>query len=435
LASFEFGAHHPGFITLIPVMGTVLIICFKGEEDWVTRTLSRPAMVYLGLLSYSLYLWHYPIFAFGRMAEVAPSGLHKGIWIALTLFLSMMSYHLVEKPFRSKRVSRRVLIFGLSLSSSVVICVSLYWIRGEGIPSRGNYLQDLIRDSKTRIVRQDGADCFSGRPRGRVFGISDSCVFEYSPGSSTLILVGDSHADALAESVRVLASENHLNFVLVTFVGCPHINRSDSLWCKDRSEALRPFLKKFQNPTIIYSARLPIYLAQLPIYLVGEPVADQDIGDESDMTAEQKQLFERQHHDHLSNAIVETLTAWVDDGYGLVIVYPVPEQGFNVRSLLKWRFPFASNAAQLPTLSSSYDVYKKRVASSYSALDKVTGSQVRRVYPEKIFCREETGRCIASESDRIYFDTDNHVAPLASDLIVGEVAVELKLQVPKSFRK
>jgi peptidoglycan/LPS O-acetylase OafA/YrhL len=428
LVSFDFDMHHPGFITLIPVVGTVLIICFRTDRDWVTCALSRPAMVYFGLLSYSLYLWHYPIFAFGRMvaAGVSPTIAQKGSWIVLTLLLSVLSYHLVEKPFRSKRISRRVLILVLCLASCLVIFVSLYWIRGDGIPSRSDYVRDLIHLNEPEAVRQNGANCTVGMD-GQTIDGSDYCVFEYSPGAPTLVLVGDSHADAIGASVRALAIENQLNFAQISNVGCPHVSISD--WCKQRTEALSSMLKELESPTIIYSARLPLYIEREPFY---NPEFQWET---DDSLKREKERLLKYWPSHVFEDVVEALTAWVADGYGLVIVYPVPEQGFHASVLLYLKSMSISGVEELPILSTDYDVFKKRVARSYSALDMVTGSHVRRVYPERLFCREESGRCIASESDRIYILTDNHVGVLGSDLIVREVAVELGLKVPDSFRK
>jgi len=425
-ASFGLDVHHPGFITLVPVLGTVLIIYFKNDNDWVTRILSRPTVVYLGLLSYSLYLWHYPIFAFGRMAAIAPTAAHKVAWVILTLFLSMMSYHMVEKPFRSKRVSRRALVLGLFLASSVGISVSLYWIIGDGISSRGNYVQDLIRDNTNKIVRKDGMGCHSGSLGTRAFGVADSCVFEYFPGSPTLVLVGDSHAARIADPVRALAMENRLNFVQITHAGCPHLE-APGIRCEGRARALKSFLKRFRDPTIVYSARLQLYIER-------EPLHNREGSDESENKGKQKRLAASFPED-MANVVIETLTDWVDDGYGLVIVYPVPEQGFHVFPLLGWMSSSISGPHQLPTFSTSFDEYKERVASSYAALDRVSGSRVWRVYPENIFCREATGRCIASEFDRLYFATDGHVAKLGADLIVREVASVLGLKVPAIFRQ
>jgi peptidoglycan/LPS O-acetylase OafA/YrhL len=433
MAGFGFDAHHPGFITMIPVVGTVLIICFKRENGWVTRTLSRPTMVYLGLLSYSLYLWHYPIFAFGRMVEIEPSVVHKVAWIILTLFLSAISYHLVEKPFRSKRVSRRVLIFGLFLASSVVIFVSLYWIWGVSTPRHHNYLGEVIESARQVGVRKGEVSCNSG-VRPNWYSVSESCVFEYSPESPTLVLVGDSHGAAIAESVRVLAKENHLTYIQVTQMGCPHLRVSD--WSNDgtscfrRAADLRSFLSALERPTIIYSARLPVYLEQVPFDNQESQVQSNNLA----LRRIRKNLLAA-HPDQPSNAVVTTLRSWVDDGYGLVIVYPVPEQGFDVYKTLMRFTPPITRVDQLPTLSTAYDEYKKRVARSYLALDQVVGPGVRRVYPEKIFCREETGKCTASESDRLYFANDSHVAALGSDLIVRQIAEQLDLKAPDSFRK
>ncbi len=428
MASFGFDVHHPGFITLIPVLGTVLIIRFRTEGEWVGRTLSRPSMVYLGLLSYSLYLWHYPIFAFARMATTAPTLVHKGAWIALTLLLSVMSYHLVEKPFRRRGISRRVLVVVLLLAMSLVILVSAYWIREEGIRSRGNYLQDLITANAAEIARQDGAECLSGSQDGPWRKVPESCAFEDFPGSPTLVLVGDSHAGVLSVQVRALAQRNHLNFVQVTQVACPHLVADSKMACKKRSDALRSFLKQFESPTIIYSARVPIYVER-------EPFDNQEISEDDDSQITQRKRLRAFFPDDLTDALVDTLNSWLDDGYGLVIVYPVPEQGFDVPQQLNSISPPISGPEQLPTLSTSYDDYKKRVARSYKALDRITGSRVSRVYPEKIFCRQESGRCIASEFDRLYFDSDNHVGALGADLIVREVAAELELEVPDTFRK
>ena len=428
LATFHFDVHHPGFITLIPVAGTILIILFQRSDDWAIRFLSRPTMVYLGLLSYSLYLWHYPIFAFGRMAELAPSIVHKGAWIALTVILSALSYHFIEKPFRRKSVSRRSLIAFLLLGSCLVISISFYWIWGNGIPSRASYVQQLIQSNQVKMVRQDSKDCLSNPKAGNIIDVFDSCVFEYSPGSPTLVLVGDSHANTLAESVRALAEANNLNYVQVTQVACPHVGNQRGN-CSKRDEALSSLLATLDNPIIIYNARLPLYFER-------EPFVNRETKWEADdEIARQRKKLRKMYPDNVKDNLVSTLTSWVDDGYELVLVYPVPEQGFHPFVVLMGRYPLASAADQLPTLSTSYADYKDRVASSYTALDEVAGSRVKRVYPEKIFCREDTGRCMASEQDRIYFGGDNHATPLAAELIIREVAEQLQLQTPESFRK
>jgi|TARA_R110002073_G_scaffold129760_1_gene276131 peptidoglycan/LPS O-acetylase OafA/YrhL len=425
--SFQLDGHHPGFITVIPVLGTVLIIAFRRERDWVTRALSFPLMVYLGLLSYSLYLWHYPIFAFGRMMDMTPSIADKGLWIALTVFLSVFTYYVIEKPSRSRGFPIKILGPILLSLSLFIIFVSLYWIKADGIPSRGEYLRDLLQASKKITVFQNGVDCLSGN-KGPPFPASQSCVFNYSPGAPTLVLVGDSHAASIAESVRVLAKGNQLNFMQVSEIGCPHVGGALDAYCKNRSAAITDVLKQVENPKIIYISRLPLYLEQ-------EAFDNQEGMREPEKIFFKKGFNEKSDPGQRGLDVVTTLRSWAEAGYDLVVVYPVPEQAFHVIQSLSWHSPPITSVDQLPTLTTSYDVFKRRVASSYKALDQLHGPRIGRVYPEKLFCRQESGRCIASESERLYFAYDNHVSPLGADLIVRQVANELGLKVPDSFRQ
>ena len=95
---------HPSFISLLPTIGTALIILYSiNKTDLVGKVLSWKPIVGVGLISYSMYLWHYPLFAFARIADT--NGLHndeKYLLILLTIVLSIVSYFVIEKPFRNR---------------------------------------------------------------------------------------------------------------------------------------------------------------------------------------------------------------------------------------------------------------------------------------------------------------------------------------------
>lgn len=92
---------HPGYDTLPVILATCGLICCADPRELVTRVLSSTPMVWVGKLSYSLYLWHFPVFAFGRVLAVgSPGPLEMLAWLGITLALSVTGYHLVEKPFR-----------------------------------------------------------------------------------------------------------------------------------------------------------------------------------------------------------------------------------------------------------------------------------------------------------------------------------------------
>ena len=425
LISVGYDSHHPGYVTLFPVLGTILIISFTRDEDWVIRTLSSPSMVYLGLLSYSLYLWHYPIFAFGRIANSEPSIAIKLLWIALAMLLSMLSYHFVERPYRSKRVSAKVLAFSLGFATALVISVSSYWILISRAPVEDNYLNRLLSSSRSAEVKQGDFNCSSGANLIS-FGMEDSCIFENYPGSPTLVLIGDSHAAAISGSVRAIAKENELNYAHVTQHGCPHLKVSDVTndihGCFSRAQSLGAFLQKLERPIIIYSVNLPLYL--------------EDRHRETNLfTRVVQNTLKETHPDGTANAVVDTLSGWVGDGYDVVIVYPGPMHSFQTFKSLRRIRPSISNIDQLPMLFTDLDTYKSQVANSDKTLDRIKGPRVKRVYPGKIFCREDTRRCLASESDRLYFKDASHVGALGSDLIVRDIAAQLNLKVPRSFRE
>ena len=93
---------HPSFYTLSPIIGVCLIIWFSSKNELITKILSTKLFVGIGLISYSLYLWHYPIFAFSRI-KYDDESIEIIISIALVVFiLSIISYYFFEKPFRNK---------------------------------------------------------------------------------------------------------------------------------------------------------------------------------------------------------------------------------------------------------------------------------------------------------------------------------------------
>ncbi|MFT6957354.1 MAG: peptidoglycan/LPS O-acetylase OafA/YrhL [Halieaceae bacterium] len=137
LCYIRFDAGHPGFITAVPVVGTCLIIWFANARDIVTRVLSSKLFVGVGLISYSLYLWHYPIFAFGRIHDANPALLTKVGWIGASFLLSITAYFVVEKPYRNRsRVDLKLLIFTMLGASALVVTFCLIVFQYDGLKHR-----------------------------------------------------------------------------------------------------------------------------------------------------------------------------------------------------------------------------------------------------------------------------------------------------------
>ncbi len=417
----DFESNHPGYITLVPVLGSMLIIWFANEKELVTKILSSRIFVGIGLISYSLYLWHYPIFAFSRIKDSNPSIDDKIIWIAATFILSIATYFLVEKPFRNrKRISLKHLLVIIISLTGFVGGLSYYWIANEGFDERLNFLKSVIQKSERVWVSKDGLKCHSGGGGRRPpIEVHDSCVFIHNPKGNFIISIGDSHAGSLSEKLRLLAKENELNFIQISNAGCPHILEYGSEHCRTRAAQVVDFLERYPNSTIVYSARIPQFMEQ-----------SRFDNKEGDTEANYKPVNENKvalDYKRRSRMLEKTLNSWIDSGHKLVLIYPVPEQGFHVKRKLFIQRPVISNEDMLPDLSTSYSVFKKRVKSSYEAFNRIKGDHVERVYPENIFCDELSGRCFASKGKEIFFGSDNHVSPLGSKLIINDIAKKINL--------
>lgn len=136
--TFDESVPSPSLFILLPTLGAVLIIVCATPGTWVQRLLASKVPVTIGLISYSAYLWHQPLFAFARILEVeAPRpGLMLGL-SAVTLALAYLSWRFIEAPFRVKGRVGRSMVFGSAvLGSLCFVAVGAYLQLRQGLPER-----------------------------------------------------------------------------------------------------------------------------------------------------------------------------------------------------------------------------------------------------------------------------------------------------------
>jgi len=146
---FEDGMRHPSFLTLVPIIGTCFIIFFSNNSSIITNILSKKIFVGTGLISYSLYLWHYPIFVFSRIDDGKYFNYNKLELIIIVFLLSIISYFLVEKPARNKeKISFKRLLFLILFFVFLIVTFSINTIKQNGFPSR---FHELLNIQKFRL--------------------------------------------------------------------------------------------------------------------------------------------------------------------------------------------------------------------------------------------------------------------------------------------
>ena len=202
-------SHYPGRWALLPTGGAFLIIA-SGAGAWPNRKwLSHPAAVWLGLISYPLYLWHWPLLSFARLlAGETPSLLARTTVVLLSVGLAWVTYTVIEKPVRFGSL-RQVAVAALSVCMLAVLGLAEYTFRAQGLIERsisrtdtGQFIEHYARMHKQGISEAYRQECdFMDWPTGRLRDSIDASCTQPGP-SGTWLLWGDSYAQALSLGLR-----------------------------------------------------------------------------------------------------------------------------------------------------------------------------------------------------------------------------------------
>ncbi|MGA7457973.1 MAG: acyltransferase family protein, partial [Methyloceanibacter sp.] len=330
---FSTATPFPGSAALIPCLGAALLI-YAGEDEGTSlaaKFLSLWPVVFIGLISYSLYLWHWPLLVFARYWNVTPLSGWQSVAIVIASFiLAALSWRYIEQPFRRKRaaIPRRIFIASAATAMGLAVAFGLTTVSA-GWPTRfspqvlaiGN---DIVmpdsRRSKFKSCREQPPE----RP----------CLLGAAVKPNYAIW-GDSHAGTMLPTLDNFAG--HHGIALQAFVqpGCPPLVDIDFRspgtpeGCMARNAKTLAALESAQDvSTVILMSRAAGYIKGA---LEGEQPRMRSTmfgpnGEELDLKA-RTAVWERQF-----DVTVDRLLA---AGKTVVLVYPVPEIGYSVPSALR----------------------------------------------------------------------------------------------------
>jgi peptidoglycan/LPS O-acetylase OafA/YrhL len=193
LFSISEGSAFPGYLAVIPVLGTVFILGSVGGGSWPEKLLSTGPLALVGRMSYSLYLWHWPIFCFvDYKLYFASPLLRMGLKVALCAAASALCFLFIERPGRAflNHPSRRRTAFAF-LASALVVCVPL----GRAVRT-ANYI-----DAGARDVAQGGI------------------AFNQASKDGSVVLMGDSDGSMYGKMVKGVAQTLHLKLNVISVAG------------------------------------------------------------------------------------------------------------------------------------------------------------------------------------------------------------------------
>ncbi len=431
------GLRHPSLYTLPPVLGTMAIILITDSRSLAIKLLTLKPMVWTGLISYSLYLWHQPVFALSRIKlERVLLTQEKMLLIACCFILATFSYFLVEKPTRNRNFTSSRTIWTIGLTGSLMIAVLGFVIHLEdGFPKR-YFAAKLLKETRYGRYAPDvgSLKCKNFVPE------KGHCQFA-GPGKEgyTLFTVGDSHIRTL--DAPIVQSLNEFDFVS-TFVplnsGTSFFSfgldivmeegqKKTSLGLMDYNKIRYNKILEFENPLIITGGRLPIYLEHERFDNLeggrepGEKCYFIKPGNANDSTIKTEEV---------SLLYQSTLAKLLENGIKVVVIYPIPEVGWDVPkeiSKIIEQHPNEKIEEILENygLTTSYQLFQTRTASAYEVYDSLGDHpNLLRIYPEKLFCKEN--RCYTNDKKSLYYRDDNHLSFYGAKLVLKHTLEQMQ---------
>ena len=198
---FNHTTPHPGLMTVVPVLGTVMLLAFASPANIVGWTLGWSTVRYISAISYSLYLWHYPIFALQRTADYSYTNMDKGAGILLALLLSVLSYHFVEQPFRQR---------ARAIWRPAVIAVAAVVLLGSATVLNAGFAYRL-----DGVVQPTAFD----RERVAVARFTNVNSQDDRAGPAILVL-GDSYTPNWSVALSRFIDTDRFDIISVSYLGC-----------------------------------------------------------------------------------------------------------------------------------------------------------------------------------------------------------------------
>ncbi len=208
----------PGLAAALPVGGTALVILGRG--GFANRRLlgARPA-VFAGLVSYSWYLWHWPLLSFARIATDEALGPAASGALALGSFAAaVLSWRFVERPFRTPGLPAASTLRRFGAATAALLAAALLLSAHRGWRDRFGPGLEAV-EAQTRVLQSDR--CLAGYGAASP-DRSPECVAP-EDGRPSVALLGDSHAAALGVALREQAEARGMAFVQLTKSACPFL--------------------------------------------------------------------------------------------------------------------------------------------------------------------------------------------------------------------
>lgn len=393
----------PGITALLPTLGAALVI-YSGGSGYtpVGKLLSLSPAVFIGKISYSLYLWHWPIFIFGKYYVIRePTDMNILIWVASSFVIASASWKFIENPFRSKEFLEKpkIFIFAGSVMTLTAIVAGAAYL-GRGFPQRFQTERfTYVNDSDQQWERWKNCNNLV------VADISELVVCEMNPGNTipSFLLWGDSHARSLASVIEASAGLNDLSGVLIVRPACPpllDVERVGEPDCGNYNEATIQYIEAHPELTTI------IFAGRWALSADGRRYKAED-GAGVVLIDRQSSIPEGQNAVIFEAGLQRTVSKLIALQRKVVIVSPIPEIGYDVTTTYFIAIRTGRDINML--IAPTYDEYLERNRVPLSIINGLKHRyNVQILDPATVLCNSRI--CpVVSDGRPLYRDA-NHLS-------------------------
>lgn len=425
----------PGKWAVLPMLGAVLIIS-AGPNAWVNRiVLSNRLVVWIGLISFPLYLWHWPLLSFAQIIETeVPSVNIRIIAVVLTVVLAWLTYALVEKPIRLGKHSRAktamliLLMLGIGNVGYVSYLKEGLQFRQADAPTKTK----MFADVNGTVLYNTPEDWVDERCKAELGASYNYLICRFTTDTPKTLIVGDSHA---AQFVYDSVSKGANDLALVAVNGClPFIDlvtinpteeyEEKSARCKVIMPIVLKILRDF--PSIERIA----FATRGPMYIEGSGYGNTETKNSYRIIKGPDDLLVENYNKFISGYLA-SINEILKLGKSVVFIEDVPEIGVKAKNCVDER-PFHFTAKDRPDCNVSRKSFDERNANYRKAVDSIvtaTNHQIKIFPAYQYLCNDLS--CGGLKDDMSYFYDDDHLSMRGSRFIFGKFAEWLGGVVPK----
>lgn len=403
----------PSVYTLLPVLATAAIIVFINQETRVGSFLSNRAFVFIGLISYSLYLWHQPLFALIRVKTLGePPAIAFIPAILISIGLAYLSWKYIETPFRDKGRVKRSTIFRFALISTIsFFMVGAAGMRFDGFPGRF----DLPSYQDSMKISPERKDCHTS---GKDYLPPDQAC-QYYGENVTWAVLGDSHVVEPAYALARALKQEDVGLVHLSFSSCPPAYTMDvkrpgcTEWFRESMAYLldHPEIKNvflgFRYSAFLFGRQMDTY-PEIPNQLKRSDVPDK-YADYSD--DEVRELYWQSLYQ-----VVEDLR---ESGKNIYLMYPIPELPVNIKNAVVPYSIFSQRTMLDLDRATTKEYYFARNEYIINKLDTLSyGDGLYAIKPFDILCDDY---CPAIKDGQALYYDDHHLSIYGAEYIAQAV--------------